>query len=304
MVTNNVYAIAGAKGGVGKTTTSLNLAAALAADGFSVVAVEMDLSMPNFVDFLALEYDPGEDTTLREVLSGSASIADATYATPGGFSVVPSRPDNEAGEQSSPEELGAVIRDLRWRFDIVFLDTPAGHSDQTIRAMTDADDTIIISTPRTASLQNANNTIDLANHHDANIRGFILNKSGTGASPGVDTIADALSIDLLGHVPDDDAVPHAQDQGEAVVTHSPNSGAAIAYTRLANGAIESDQPSQQTDQDGVQPNAESSSSGQDSQEPLYRGGSPSTDESDSSATSDSPWTFPRRIGGWHTGCCG
>jgi len=233
MATNFVFTIAGAKGGVGKTTTSINLAAALSARGYAVVAVEMDLPMPNFADFLDLEFTPAEDPSLPDVLRGDTGVQDAVYETANGISVVPSASDLTTFDTEDLEAFPSIIDELRWFYDIVIIDTPAGLSNEAKRSLEVCDESIIISTPRKAAIQDATRTIELARSHDASIRGFILNKSGSGASPGVDAIAEGLDVQVLGHVPEDDAVPHSQDLGQPVVTKEPNSGAGIAYTRLA-----------------------------------------------------------------------
>jgi len=55
--------------GVGKTTTSINLGTALAAQGRDVVVVELDLAMANVVDFLSLDFDDGADPSMHDVSS-------------------------------------------------------------------------------------------------------------------------------------------------------------------------------------------------------------------------------------------
>ena len=72
-------AVAGAKGGVGKTTTSINLGASLAAAGYATVTVELDLAMANHVDFLDIDIDVTEATTLHDVLAGKSDVEAATY---------------------------------------------------------------------------------------------------------------------------------------------------------------------------------------------------------------------------------
>ncbi|MBV0923706.1 cell division ATPase MinD [Halomicroarcula limicola] len=238
MVTNHVYTVAGAKGGVGKTTTSINLGASLAAAGRSTVAVELDLAMANLVDFLELDIDVRTATTLHDVLAGEAEVKSAIYETEAGLAVVPSGTDLDGYAETDLDRLSEVVETLRWHYDAVILDTPAGLSEETVRPMQLADETLLVSTPRVASIRNARNTKELAERVDTDVRGLVLTKSGTGASPGADRISEFLDVELLGHVPEDDAVPHSQDAGRPVAVNAPQSGAAIAYRRIARQLVE------------------------------------------------------------------
>jgi hypothetical protein len=87
---SNVYAVAGAKAGVGRTTTSVNLGAALSAAGYEPVVVEADLRMATLVDSLDVDIDLTAAPTLHDVLAGDAPVEAATYTTADGLDVVPS----------------------------------------------------------------------------------------------------------------------------------------------------------------------------------------------------------------------
>ncbi|WP_424000083.1 P-loop NTPase [Haloarcula salina] len=243
MVTNHVYTVAGAKGGVGKTTTSINLGTMLAEAGYSTVVVEMDLAMANVVDFLDMDLDTDEATTFHDVLAGDAPIADAMYETDVGLSVVPSGTTLDGYAATDIDRLPDIVEDLRWHHDVVLLDTPAGLSEETVRPLQLADDVLLVSTPRVSSIRNVRNTQELADRVDSPVRGLVLTKSGTGASPGADQIAEFLGVELLGHVPEDDAVPHAQDSGVPVVLDAPKSGAAVAYRKIARQLVETEKAS-------------------------------------------------------------
>jgi len=235
-----VYTIAGAKGGVGKTTTSINLGTMLAEAGYSTVVVELDLAMANIVDFLDIDLDTDEDTTLHDVLAGDASVTEAIYEAKLNLSVVPSGTTLGGYADTDLDRLPDIVEALRWQHDIVLLDTPAGLSEETVRPLKLADDVLLVSTPRVASIRNVSNTKELAERVDTPVHGLVLTKSGTGASPGADEISAFLDVELLGHVPEDDAVPHAQDHGTPVVVDAPNSGAATAYRKISRQFVDTD----------------------------------------------------------------
>jgi septum site-determining protein MinD len=234
MVSHRVLSVGGAKGGVGKTTTSLNLGTALAVRGHAVVTVELDLAMANLVDFL----DVDATTTLHDVLAGQAGVEPATYHLDSGLDVVPSGTAIDGYAETNLDRLPAVLDRLRQRYDLVLLDTPAGLSEETIRPFQLSEAVIVVSTPRMSSVRNTRNTIRVARRTDAAVAGLVLTRSGTGESPGADRIADFLDQDLLGHVPEDQAVPHSQDKGQSVLQAFPHSGAAIAYRKIARNLLD------------------------------------------------------------------
>ncbi|MFW6385406.1 MAG: P-loop NTPase [Halodesulfurarchaeum sp.] len=233
MKPRHVFAVASAKGGVGKTTTSLNLGAAVAAFGPRVVVVELDLAMANVVDFIDLDGPAESLTTLHDVLSDFTAIDEAIHPAPGGFDIVPSGVDLDGFVATDPEGIPPVIEQLRNSYDVVILDTGAGLTRETILSFDLADDVLFVSTPRVASVRDTEKTLQLAHRRGSNPRGIIFNKSGTGRAPPVERIAKYLDTDLLGHVPEDDAVPTAQDRGRPVVVESPESPAAKAYRDIA-----------------------------------------------------------------------
>ncbi|SEO40273.1 septum site-determining protein MinD [Halogranum amylolyticum] len=233
MVRGAVYAVAGAKGGVGKTTTSLNLGAALAAAGRSVAVVELDLAMANTADFLALDVDPETDTTLHDVLAGDASVDEAVYDADDGFAVVPSGTTLDGFAGVDVDRIGDVLATLRGQYDVLLLDTGAGLSHETLLPLALAAETVLVSSPRVASVRDVEKTKQLTERVGGTVAGAVFVRSGTGTSPPVDRIATFLDVPLLGHVPEDDAVPASQDVGRPVVAQSPGSPAAEAYRAIA-----------------------------------------------------------------------
>ena len=228
-----VLAVAGAKGGIGKTTTSINLAAALAERDRSVIVVECDLGMANLVDFLSLPYRASVDPDLHEVLAGKAAPRDAIYTAPDGFEVLPSGVCLEGYVAADPTRFEQVIPRLRSGYDIIVLDLGAGLSYESVIPMKLADEVVLVSSPRVASIRDTRKTKELAGHATCPIAGIVFVKSGTGKAPPPERIADFLDVDLLGHVPEDEAVPASQDAGRPVVIEAPESPAATAYGEIA-----------------------------------------------------------------------
>ncbi|MEF8852792.1 MAG: P-loop NTPase [Haloarculaceae archaeon] len=236
---NYVLTVAGSKGGVGKTTTSINLAAFFADSGYETVVVEVDLAMANLVDFVTLEMDPAEEATLDDVLADGVPVLDAVYDVGDRLSVVPSSPDLDRYGDVDVSRLERALEQLSWYYDIIVFDTPAGAGEEVSTPVGLADEALLVSTPRVSSVHNTRNTKAIVQAAGTDLCGLVLTKSGTGASPGAERVAEFLDLDLLGHVPEDDAIPFSQDRGKPVVAHAPRSGAAIAYRKIAAQLVES-----------------------------------------------------------------
>jgi septum site-determining protein MinD len=235
-VSRRVFAIAGAKGGVGKTTTALELAATLATAGYAVVVVEADLAMANAVDFLDLGID--SEPTLQDVLADATPVSEATHAAPGGFDVVPGGVDLEGFAAADIASLGPAVEQLRSEYEAVLIDTPAGATRETLHPVAVADATVLVSTPRAASVRDASKTVELIERLDGAVRGVLFTRTGLESTPPPERIAEFLGVDLLGEIPEDGAVPAAQDAGRPITDHAPDSAAAAAYrefgTRLGS----------------------------------------------------------------------
>jgi len=233
MADGRVLAVAGAKGGVGKTTTAVNLGVALAEAGETVAIVEMDLAMANIVDFL--QFEP--ERTLHDVLSGTVTTTKALYAVEERLHVLPAGTELADFNAINVAALAPVVRSLRPAYDWIILDTAAGVSPETIYPLRLSDEVIIVSTPRVASIRDAKKTIELADRVNGTVGGVVLVRAGTGQAPPPERLAGFLNTDLLGSVPNDPTVAEAQDRSQPVSTYNPDSPAAEAYQRIADSLI-------------------------------------------------------------------
>jgi septum site-determining protein MinD len=224
-----VYAVVSAKGGVGKTTTTTNLAAALAASGADVAVVDGDLGMANLAGSLGVD---SSGATLHDVLAGEAELDEATREGPHGMAVVPGSPDLDAFARADPEGLEAVLSELGGSHDYVLLDTGAGLSNDTVVPLTYVDEALLVSTTGRDALGDTEKTRQVAERLDVPVAGVVVTRANPD-DPGTGPVESTLDATVLAAIPRADVVRDAGDAGEPLTTFAPGSTAASAYRALA-----------------------------------------------------------------------
>src|SRR6056297_3341110 len=230
MSNETVYAIASGKGGVGKTTTTVNLGTALAEAGQRVAIVDVDLGMANLAGFVSLTPD---STTLHDVLAGAVSIDDATYRLADNIVAVPSGTSLDEYAETSPEGLHDVVEELRSQFDYVFLDVGAGISHETVLPLGLADAVVLVSTPEPAAVHDTKKTIELTERSGGDVAGLVLTRTRPESDISHDDLADRLEVPLLGTIPEDAAARESVYAGTPLIVYDPDGPAAAAYRQLA-----------------------------------------------------------------------
>lgn len=229
-----VCTIAGGKGGVGRTTTAINVGAVFEEGGYDTVTVDADLGMTNVGKLLDLE--PGE--TLHDVLAGDATTGDAATETAGGLRVITGDADLDAYARADPAKLRDVVDDLRGEFDVVLIDTSPKISHEMAVPLGLADWTVLVSTADPVALSDTARTAEMAERVGGDVVGTVVTRV-TGAEE-IDAVRERLDVPVLGGVPnDDDAV-----EEPPLVVNAGSCGAADAYrgvTTLLIRALEMDE---------------------------------------------------------------
>jgi len=219
-----VCTVAGGKGGVGKTTTAINVAAALEDKGYDVVVVDADLGMANLAAMVGVE----PDTSIHEVLAGNSVVSATLTDVQGGVTIVPGEQSLEAFADADPAKLKKVIRTLRSAYDVVLIDTGAGLSHETTVPLGLGDGTLLITTPDNVAVGDAGKTAELTTRVDGNVLGIIINRAT--AETDVEGIAGQFDSELLAVIPDDIAATET----EPLVLNDPDSPAAEAFSGLSD----------------------------------------------------------------------
>jgi len=215
----SMYAVAGGKGGVGKTTTTLNLAAAFAESGADTAVVDADLGMTNLGELLAIE----TDHSVHDVLAGEATVDAALADGPGGVSVLAGDRDLDAYDRADPAKLRGVVERLRETHDVVLADTGAGLSHASLVPYGLADGVALVTTTDSVAATDAGKTAEMVRQVDGTVLGVVVTR--TDAASDAVTAAERVGEPLLGSVPE--APELAGD--EPMVLTAPESDPAATY---------------------------------------------------------------------------
>ncbi len=226
--------ITSGKGGVGKTTTAINLGAALNEFGKEVIILDANLTTPNIGLHLGAPIVP---ISLNHVLSGKAKIGDAIYEHESGTKIIPSSlsvKELKKVNTNGNGKLRDIGKKLRKMADYVIYDSAAGLGDEAIAAMEAADDLIIVTNPEIPAVTDALKTSKLIEQLGKEVKGVIVTRvRGRKTEMPVENIRDMLELPILGVVPEDGNMQSSLVMKDALLHTHPKSRASRAYRRIA-----------------------------------------------------------------------
>jgi septum site-determining protein MinD len=209
-VTGRIITITSGKGGVGKTTVTANLSVALAAMGHRVTAIDTDIGLRNLDIVLGLENRIVYD--LVDVAEGKCGLSQALIQDRR-FPNLSVLPASQTVDKSaiSARDLTLIAAELRSANDYVFVDSPAGIEHGFQNAIAAADDIIVVTTPELSAVRSADRVIGLMETSGKKPGRLIINRIRPALVKHGDMLAtydviEFLAIDLLGVVPDDEAI--------------------------------------------------------------------------------------------------
>ena len=237
----HVIAVASGKGGVGKSTTSINLALAFAAQGLKTGILDADIYGPSLPRLLGLNEKPRTENNKLVPLS-----AWGLQAMSIGFLVDEDAPTIWRG----PMVMSAVqqmLRDVAWEgLDVLVIDMPPGTGDAqlTLSQKADLAGAVIVSTPQDLALIDARKGLNMFRRVNVPVLGIIENMSyfvcpacgetsdifGTG---GAKAEAERLGLPFLGGIPLDMEIRATSDAGTPIVSSQPDSPHAQVYLKIA-----------------------------------------------------------------------
>lgn len=202
--------ITSGKGGVGKTTLTVNVGRILASLGLKVVLVDADMGLNNLDVVTGVENKVVYDVI--DVIENRCRVKQALVeddCAPGLF-VLPSAHSYDRSRVDS-QSVRAVVAGLRTRFDYVLIDCPAGIELGFHRAVAAADEAIVVTTPHLSALRDAEKVIGLLKSYELRSVSAVLNRvrgdmEYDGTAAGVDDVKETLSAPVIGAIPEDDGI--------------------------------------------------------------------------------------------------
>ncbi len=228
----NILAVGSGKGGVGKSTTAVNLALALAADGARVGVLDADVYGPSIPAMLGLSGRPDSP----DGKSIEPMWAHGVEAMSIGLLVEQDTPMIWRGPMTT-QALQQLLNETAWQdLDYLVIDLPPGTGDVqlTLIQKTPLDGAVIVSTPQEVALADARRAHTLFAKVGVPTLGLIENMSGeVFGTGGAEAEAARLNAPYLGDLPLDGAIRRAGDAGRPLVAADPQHPASGRFHQIA-----------------------------------------------------------------------
>ncbi len=231
-----VIVVTSGKGGVGKTTSTANLGTALALIGKTVAVVDADVGLRNLDVVMGLESRiiyTSMDVIEKQCELQKALVRDRRVE---GLMLLAASQKNDK-DDIQPEQMKSICQRLTVNYDFVLVDSPAGIERGFQNAAAGAEEAIIVTTPDVSAIRDADRIIGLLQNARVEPINLVLNRFSpdlvkSGNMLDKSDVLDILNIELLGIIPEDEAVIASTNRGIPLV-HSTSSSAAQAYMRIA-----------------------------------------------------------------------
>lgn len=229
---SEIIVVTSGKGGVGKTTVTANLGLGLAKLNKKVVVVDTDIGLRNLDVVLGLENRIVYN--LIDVIEGSCRMKQALIRDKqcDNLYLLPSAQTRDK-TAITPEQMIKLTDDLSEEFDYILLDCPAGIEQGFKNAIAGANRAIVVTTPEVSAIRDADRIIGLLQASEMPKTELIINRLRMdmirrGEMMSVEDVTEILAVELLGAIPDDEAVVIATNQGEPLCGQDSASGQAFA----------------------------------------------------------------------------
>lgn len=234
---SRIIVVTSGKGGVGKTTVSSNLGAALAKLNNKVALVDADFGLRNLDLLLGLE--ERVVYTAIDVLAGECRLAQALvkHKSLNGLVLLPAA-QNRNKESVSPDQMKKIIDALAKGYDYILVDSPAGIELGFRNAIVAAKEALIVTTPEIAAVRDADRVIGLLEAEGVNNIHLIVNRVKPkmvqdNKMMSVEDVLELLGIPLIGVIPDDEKVIVATNKGEPLAINESDSIPGMTFLNIA-----------------------------------------------------------------------
>jgi len=231
-----VATITSGKGGVGKTTTTANIAVALASMGAKVVCIDGDIGLRNLDVVMGLENRIVYD--LVDVVEGRARLRQALIKDKRlpELNLIPAAQTRDK-TAVSPSDMVKLCDELRSDFDWILIDSPAGIERGFRNVIAPADVVLIVTNPEVSAVRDADRIIGLIEAEEKGPGQLILNRFKIemvkrGDMLSVEDVLDILAVPLIGLIPEDEAILVSTNRGSPVAMDE-KSRAGQAFRNIA-----------------------------------------------------------------------
>ncbi len=235
-MTGKVTTVTSGKGGVGKTTATANVAAALAAGGLKVVCIDADIGLRNLDVVLGLENRIVYD--LVDVVEGRCRLRQAMIRDkrlPELFLIPAAQTRDKSAV--SPSDMVRLCDELRPEFDWILIDSPAGIERGFRNAIAPAEIVMVVTNPEVSAVRDADRIIGLIEAEEKGPARLVINriksnmvKRGDMLTP--EDVLELLAVELIGLVPEDENVIVSTNRGLPVALDG-KSRAGQAFRNIA-----------------------------------------------------------------------
>ncbi len=233
---SKIIVITSGKGGVGKTTTAINLGAAMHYFGKDILIIDANISTPNVGIHLN---SPEVPINLNHVLSNKAEPYEAVYEHESGIKIMPASLSIKELKKTKPEKLKEFKDDFKKISEYIIVDSAAGLGTEAHSAIELADEIIIVTNPELPAITDALKTIKLAEQLKKPVLGVIVTrvrKNKTEMNP--ESVKEMLETPILGMVPEDEDIQLALNLKGTAVNILPKSKPARAYKEIASRILD------------------------------------------------------------------
>tara|TARA_Y100000588_G_scaffold368587_1_gene436685 strand:- start:689 stop:1513 length:825 start_codon:yes stop_codon:yes gene_type:complete len=237
----SIWSITSGKGGVGKTTLSLNLGIALSQLGKQVLLIDADVGLANVNILLGAS----PESTLEDLLQGRVTAFDVTMEGPEGLTVLPAASgmaESEAWQYNDRSRLAEELGRLERGFDLILIDTGAGISSKVTDFVLSSDKMLVVAVPEPTSIADAYAMVKVCASQRTDLEMELLVNCARSPREAFELhqkfqqIVDrflGLSVPGNGYVLEDLSVEHASRNQQPLILANPDASASQCIQRLA-----------------------------------------------------------------------
>ena len=226
---SRIIGIVSGKGGVGKTTTTVNLSASFMEFKKNVIVVDTDMRMSGIGLQLGMYYFP---VTLNDVLMGRGNLYETLYIHSSGMRIIPS---SLSVEDVRISRLKEILNDPFLMNNIILVDSPPGLDEHALALIESCPEILIVTTPEIPAISDAMKIISIVKKTNSKPIGIVVNRYRKRDPNQVSVREIELTCDLpvIGIIPEDKIMRKSIFKGMPSVYLKPYSSTSIAFKKIA-----------------------------------------------------------------------